>query len=72
MRHPIVGSAALARARIAARLLTLERLYAKLFKTTSDAVLITDDQQYLLVNEAAEWLLGYSRAELLRRSPMEL
>jgi PAS domain S-box-containing protein len=51
--------------------LTLERLYAKLFETTSDAVLIADDQQVLLVNEAAEWLLGYSRAELLRRSPIE-
>jgi PAS domain S-box-containing protein len=52
--------------------LELERLYAQLIETTSDAVLITDAEQYLLVNEAAEQLLGYRRAELLRRSPMEL
>src|SRR4051794_2897202 len=52
--------------------LELDRLYAQLFKATSDAVLITDATQYLLVNEAAELLLGYRRAELMRRSPMEL
>ncbi len=52
----------------------LERSYRELVVATPDAMLVLEagDSKYLLANTAAEQLLGYSRSELLRLSPMQL
>jgi PAS domain S-box-containing protein len=51
-----------------------ERLYREVVEAAPDAVLVIEAgaPHYLLVNVAAERLLGYGRAELLRMGPADL
>ncbi len=53
---------------------TAERLYRELVEAAPDAVLVVEAgaPHYLLVNTAAEQLLGYERDELLRMSSTDL
>ncbi|HEY5536806.1 MAG TPA: PAS domain S-box protein [Ignavibacteria bacterium] len=53
-------------------LISSEKKFRSIFENASDAILLLDDNKFIEFNKSAEELYGYSRDELLYKTPYEV